>query len=204
MSEKNLNSPLRSPLLWLAVTFISLGILNWDSNNQKQNNYTKPSTNQNPATRKHKPSTTSQKPTPVKPKLSIPSYPIKVMPRDGTVKMFTNKEAIAPLSISTPTGSSYLVKLYNNSTNSLTMNIFLRGGGTTEVKVPLGKYTLKYATGGQWYGYEHYFGPNTSYSKAEDIFNFYKTSRGVSGYTLTLYTVSNGNLQTTSINGTNF
>ena len=37
-----------------------------------------------------------------------------------------------------------------------------------ELKVPLGTFEIRYASGKQWYGYNYLFGDDTSYSKAAD------------------------------------
>ena len=74
----------------------------------------------------------------------------------------------------------------------------------TEVEVPLGKYEVYYCYGDTWYGEKYKFGSQTLYAKADDIFEFYENNEGVYGYTLTLYRVSNGNLDTESIKESQF
>ena len=73
-----------------------------------------------------------------------------------------------------------------------------------EVDVPLGTYTVKYASGGKWYGYKHLFGPNASYSKAATPFNFYASGSKYLGNTITLYTVPGGNLHMGKIDADEF
>lgn len=76
------------------------------------------------------------------------------------------------------------------------MTIFVSGGTTVNTKVPLGRFVKKYASGEHWYGYDRLFGAETNYSKADESFIIERKDIGNSGYTVTLYEVKNGNLQT--------
>ncbi|MCD6250195.1 MAG: hypothetical protein J7J98_07700 [candidate division Zixibacteria bacterium] len=133
-----------------------------------------------------------------------PSYPEVTMPYNGEIQMYTNGEQIAPLKIQTSRGANYLVKLVSAYSQKTAMTIFIRGGNTVSTEVPLGTYEIKYASGEKWYGYKHLFGPDTSYSKAEKTFTFKDTGYQISGYTITLYRVSNGNLRTSRISPSQF
>jgi transcription initiation factor TFIIIB Brf1 subunit/transcription initiation factor TFIIB len=132
------------------------------------------------------------------------SYPEVVMPYNGSTQIYTNSERVAPFEIQTSSGANYLVKLVTAYSHESAMTIFIKGGNTISVNVPLGTYEVKYASGEKWYGYEHYFGQETDYSKAEKLFTFENTGDHISGYTMTLYRVPNGNLRTTKINPSQF
>ena len=125
-------------------------------------------------------------------------------PKHRTVKANINSKRIAPFEIKTDTGSYYLVKLEDVYNNSRYFMIFIHGGQTVNIKVPLGNYVMKYCTGKDWYGYKELFGPDGSYSKSEDLFNFIITDNQVSGFTVTLYGVVSGNLETHAINRKDF
>lgn len=133
-----------------------------------------------------------------------PSYPEVAMPNSGAIQMYSNGERVAPFEIQTAQGANYLVKLVSASSQQPIMTIFVRGGFTVSTEVPLGTYEVKYASGEKWYGYEHLFGPDTGYSKAESLFTFENTGYQISGYTITLYRVSNGNLRTSTISPAQF
>lgn len=113
----------------------------------------------------------------------------------------TGGRYVSPLQITTPYSSShdYFVKLVNKKTGA-SVGIYVRGGTTTEVSVPDGIYSVRYATGSQWYGTRFLFGLNASYSSAGRDFIF---SNG-SGYTLTLQKVAHGNLHTAPISADEF
>lgn len=130
--------------------------------------------------------------------------PVLQLPVSGVVRRHSNAESIAPLEIRTSEGGNYLVKVESASTGLAVMDVFVRGGDRVEVDVPLGDYVIKYASGGQWYGYEHLFGPSTSYNKANETFSFVNNGYQISGYTITLYQVRNGNLTTSRLSPSDF
>ena len=138
-----------------------------------------------------------------KPRVSFNEH-ILANPYNGKIRKWVSTPSVAPLSINTSAGSNYLVKLVDAFSGEDVMDIFIHGGSNIEVKVPLGNYHIKYASGENWYGYQHFFGPETGYSKAESVFRFKDTGYQVTGYTLTLYRVTNGNLRTKGINKSQF
>lgn len=150
-----------------------------------------------------KPSSTTSRPYP-SPQQSAFSEPALPLPTSGTIRRYTGAEGVAPLEIKTSSGSNYLVKLEDMSTGNNILDVFVRGGSTVNIQVPLGTYRLKYAAGQTWYGYEHYFGPSTGYSKADSAFRFYNDGYRLSGYTVTLYQVQNGNLSTSRLSPNQF
>lgn len=133
--------------------------------------------------------------------LDEPSFnkPRLRFPATGTVQPYTSKAGQAPLQIKTSSGANYLVRLEDIATGQDVMDVFVRGGTTVDVEVPLGTYQLKYASGQDWYGRTHLFGPDTAYNKADTPFRFYVEGQRVSGYTVSLYRVSNGNLRTSRL-----
>lgn len=130
--------------------------------------------------------------------------PALQLPQSGTIRRYTSRAGVAPLEIKTSAGSNYLIKLEDVSSGRNILDVFIRGGSTIEIEVPLGTYRLKYAVGQTWYGYEHYFGPSTGYSKADSNFRFYNDGYRVSGYTVTLYQVRDGNLSTSRLSPEQF
>lgn len=126
-------------------------------------------------------------------------------PQSGTyAENFEGKEAVAPLEIESQAGSDYYVKVVNAANNVDTLAIYIRGGETIEVDVPLGNYEIRYASGNTWYGIDDRFGSETSFNKANEIFSFVQNNYQISGYTITLYQLVDGNLQTVSIDESEF
>lgn len=84
------------------------------------------------------------------------------------------------------------------------MSFFVRAGETANVDVPLGEYTLYYATGETWYGPELVFGDETIYYKADETFDFYEEGGYINGWTVELYLQFDGNLSTDTIDPDEF
>jgi len=133
----------------------------------------------------------------------LQSYPI---PPTGELRINTQKERIAPFKIISSRGSNYLLKLADAISGEWVLTVFVRGGDSTEIDVPLGTYVVKYASGETWYGYapDHLFGPAASYSKASEYFTFEQRGNTLRGHSITLYKVINGNLRTEKIKPNEF
>lgn len=84
------------------------------------------------------------------------------------------------------------------------MSFYVSAGKSAEVLVPLGEYEIYYATGQTWYGPDDKFGSDTQFYKCDDTFDFYEDDDGYVGWTLTLYKVSNGNMDSTPIDEGDF
>lgn len=128
------------------------------------------------------------------------------MPKNGSMIFNTTKntDRIAPLEIKTSGSHAHYIKMESVASPSKFVTFFVHPGEAVEVKMPIGKYYLKYASGYTWYGLKDLFGPDTIYTKSDDIFHFYEEDGYVNGYTVTLYNVSNGNLDTETINASEF
>lgn len=143
---------------------------------------------------------TSTPPTPVE-EFTQPPTP---HPASGATRRFTVGEPIAPLELKTSNGSNYLVKLESAQNGTNVLDIYVQGGTNITVKVPVGSYILKYAAGETWYGYDYLFGPDTVYTSAETIFDFHDNGYQISGFTVVLYRVPQGNLLTRAISANDF
>ncbi len=139
-------------------------------------------------------------PSPVKaPTFSQPQVPIS----HGIIsKNFST--GVAPLEIKTSYGRNYFVKVINVYTHEPALTAYIVGGQKFEVEIPLGTYEIRYAAGDIWYGPQYNFGPETSYSKADELFNFTADAYGYTGYTVELIMQVNGNLRTIGIDQSSF
>ena len=111
---------------------------------------------------------------------------------------------VAPLQIKTRAGKNYYIKVVDTSNNQPALTAYVVGGRHFEVDMPLGTYELRYAAGDSWFGLTHYFGPQTTFSKTNELFHFTSNGYQYSGYTIELILQTNGNLRTVNINGTDF
>ena len=129
---------------------------------------------------------------------------IKPKKRPKTGRLTSKGNNVAPFSIVTQYGRDYYIKLEKTDTPKTVMTAYIRGGDILDIKVPIGNYVLKYASGTQWYGQKYYFGDETVFSKADEIFFFKRTPSGYEGYTVELVLQRNGNLHTSEISWNSF
>ena len=127
------------------------------------------------------------------------------LPVNGWIQRYHSGEAIAPLRIVTRSQNvHYFVKIVDYYSNRNIASVFVRGGSSVDLDVPLGSYKLKYASGDTWYGNKYLFGPRTNYSMAEKKFDFNVVGNRVSGYTVELFMQSDGNLATSRLSASDF
>ncbi len=88
-------------------------------------------------------------------------------------------------------------KASNNENN---ISVYAVGGKTINIDVPIGKYEMYYCTGDVFYGNEKRFGDETRAYVADDILVFYVDDNYYQGNEITLYSVVNGNMDTSVIN----
>lgn len=100
------------------------------------------------------------------------SEPEKPAPEHGATVIAPGYEAASPFQIETTAGNNYFVKLTDLATGKEALTVFVHGGKPLKIDAPLGNFSIKYATGPKWYGYEHLFGPDTAYAKAQGEFIF--------------------------------
>lgn len=136
----------------------------------------------------------------------VPDFrePEQPLPLHSEVRGFTGASRVAPFEIRTSSGGYYFIKLVDSVTGKEALSIFVYGGLVANVDVPLGAYEVRYASGSKWYGYNYLFGPQTTYSKANEVFRFEAVGNQIRGYTVTLYKVAQGNLRTQTIRPEDF
>lgn len=121
-------------------------------------------------------------------------------PANGRIYYQNNQNSIAPLEIKTAKqGFDYYIKISEIDTNEPVKTIYLRSGSSVQIKVPLGNFLLKYATGEKWFGEKCLFGLETLYNKADQNFEFKQIGNQISGYSVELIIQRDGNLSTQKI-----
>lgn len=126
----------------------------------------------------------------------LPNMPL---PKSGTLYRYASGDYIARLHVSTSAGSHYFIKVEDYGTGQPIACMFIRSGQSAQMKVPLGSFTIKYATGNNWHGKKYLFGPETSAFKCEKKFDFYLDGEKVHGYRVELIKQPGGNLNTRDI-----
>jgi hypothetical protein len=102
----------------------------------------------------------------------------------------TGRPAVAPLGLDAAPGSDYYVKLVDPVSNLDLVGIYLKGGQKADIRVPVGSYIIRYASGTGWLGHERLFDSDTYYAAFVRRYLFVKGSVGssstYSGYSLKL------------------
>ena len=86
----------------------------------------------------------------------------------------------------------------------MVFTLFIRKNSSLNLKIPLGEYNVKYATGDEWYGVDKLFGFTTNIYQFDKKLLFYRESNDIHGHTLTLNEVVNGNLSKKNISKASF
>jgi hypothetical protein len=127
---------------------------------------------------------------------AIPNCLPAALPTHGLYRQYSPTLPVAPFTIKTEPGSSYLVKLQDATTGANVISFFVYGGQELQAKVPLGNYTLHYATGRLWCGDSDLFGFDTVVSAADSTLLFYRDGTVLHGKTVELILQVGGNLVT--------
>lgn len=136
---------------------------------------------------------------------AAPSYNAVTFPSSGYSVVHNNKERIAPFIVNLPAdGEYYYMVLSNCATDRKEVSIYGHSGDSIEIDVPLGSYYLYYTSGTTWYGTKHKFGEDAGFYKADAVLNFYETSDSIYYEEITLYPVTNGNMDTELIDPDEF
>lgn len=188
---------------WAWIAIIGIGLLAWivDASRSSHSTRSKDSRSSGDGSYSYSSDDYRSPSRPDRPPFTETEQPL---PNHGKITWYSAGDPVAPLEIKSSLGSHYLVKLSDYNSGKDVLSVFVHGGSTATFDVPLGTYRIKYASGERWYGPEHLFGPETAYSKADSSFDFQVIGNHVSGYTLTLYKVLNGNLQTSKISPEEF
>lgn len=124
-------------------------------------------------------------------------------PANGTIFETSLYEGLAPFEVNAPIDFDcyvylHCVDVYYGSNRDI--SFYVRKGMSFELLVPLGTYELYYATGDGWVSSDArdkmVFGNDTTWNVSNDIFYFTDDDNSYNGYTVTLYSVYNGNMDT--------
>ena len=125
------------------------------------------------------------------------------LPQSGQI-LSRRSNGEAPFKITTSPGENFYVKLVDIPGGNPAITFFVRGGDTTEMDVPLGTYSLRYASGNTWYGTTCLFGRNTTYFEADTTLAFYRSGTQVVGHRVELIRQIHGNMDANKISAGRF
>ncbi len=105
-------------------------------------------------------------------------------------------DGVAPFEIRAPFGQDVLARISTFLEKQDVVELYIHGGRSLEVLLPLGTYELRYAIGSKWYGFDDLFGSQTQYQKAKDTFRLRETRDAYEGVSIELVPQVGGNLAT--------
>lgn len=128
------------------------------------------------------------------------------LPTNGTAWVSNQVSRVAPFEVRVAGAEHFLVKLDGQGITPVLL--FVRAGSTAETVVPLGRYTLKYASGGgaQWCGHESAFpfGQGTEFFVADSTLEFGEDGTKYVGHSIELIRQIGGNLHTRQLNASSW
>ena len=142
---------------------------------------------------------------PARTRVALAELKPRKVPGQGLLSVSGNR--IAPFRVHTPhDGGHYYLKLVNASNpKQSVLAFFMRPNSVFETKVPLGAYKLRYASGTEWFGPRHLFGPcRASFFEAQSVLNFTRTGNRLSGHEIRLIKQVGGNLETRNVDEDDF
>lgn len=90
--------------------------------------------------------------------------PSSTEPVSGRARYYCNGEELSSLLRVTASGCSCLVEIIERGSSKVVVDVFIKEGRTEDVKVPVGRYEVRYAAGHAWTGGPSPFGSGTYYS----------------------------------------
>lgn len=150
-----------------------------------------------------KPLPTDQPGSPVETGSTKEALPELPLPENGYGKFFFKKSKTSSrLKFVPPIGTqdNMIVKLEDWDTGKAVCWFFVREGKAVETPIPEGSYRFKIATGKKWYGEQHLFGREATYSSISN--NVKIPARTI--YTLNLTPSVSGTLRDETIDAADF
>ena len=87
---------------------------------------------------------------------------------------------VSTLHVEAPTSGAdnYVVRLYDIPTNNPVQTVYVRAGDQVDVHVPVGAYTIRFASGHDWRGVNHLFGSTGKVWEADAPMTFTTMTKG--------------------------
>ena len=87
---------------------------------------------------------------------------------------------VSTLHVAAPTtgADNYVVRLYDIPTNNPVETVYVRAGEDVDVHVPVGSYTVRFASGHDWRGVNHLFGATGRVWEADTPMPFTTPTKG--------------------------
>ena len=117
---------------------------------------------------------------------AVPAEEEMELPWDGQRIDHTLSANIAQLKVRCAAGNYYLLKLVDSGTGKLITSVFIYGGSSAVIDVPLGKFNVRYSYGQHWFGYRSGFGPKAPSVRGKELLTFEVKGAHASAYAISL------------------
>jgi hypothetical protein len=102
----------------------------------------------------------------------------------------------------------YLIKVVEWETGKVVQTLFVRSGEKAVVKLPIGRYKIRFAAGETWYGDQNLFGRSTRYGEFTEKSDArpvkFDLSKPGAGWEMGFYSCLTGNMQNKTISPEDF
>lgn len=128
----------------------------------------------------------------------------KVDIKNGQILKNPKGAKLAPLRVTAAKDRNFYIYMKNSKNKSNDFAFYVKKGKTVNFNIPLGNYTIYYATGTTWYGKKAKFGKETTLRKINGTVKFYRSGNRYMGHSFQLYSVANGNVTTSYVGNNDF
>lgn len=90
-------------------------------------------------------------------------------PENGTTSYYTGDSPAGTVSVANKLDDYIYVKFKSESLNKTIVEAYIHPDSTADIKVPLGRYRIVFASGDEWYGNEYIFGTDTAFYKLGNV-----------------------------------
>jgi hypothetical protein len=143
---------------------------------------------------------------------SAPDVEERPFPQDGTVYGYSADGELADqprpgtalFTIRALSDDKFFVKMIDAANGRPVLGFAASPNSVVTVKVPLGSFLVRYATGKTWYGIDRLFGPATHYHQLNGKVDFPDLGNGPSMRTITLSTFPDSATENSTIAESNF
>lgn len=106
----------------------------------------------------------------------------QMLPHNGSRILYVEHEGRAPLELEASPDHHFLVKVRDAETYMPVYTVFVRAGESVGLKMPDGRYSIRYTAGRTWYGPEAHFGKEGIYMQESREYVFSTEGQELSGH----------------------
>lgn len=106
----------------------------------------------------------------------------QMLPHNGSRIMYVEHDGRAPLELEASPEHHFLVKVRDAETYMPVYTVFVRAGESVSLKMPDGRFSIRYTAGRTWYGPKAHFGKDGIYLQEAREFTFNTEGQQLSGH----------------------